>query len=180
MRVTIGSSSNENIDESYKENASEIINYLASQNCDLNWGCGSTSIMGICYQVFSKYKRKLYGFTTAKYVDDLKNLKFATNIVCDNTLDLKKNLFYQTDMIIMLPGGTGTISEFFAFLEEIRSNEKNIPLILYNKDSHFDTTLALLDDLIKRKFNENSIYNYFVVVNNLDEFKKVFEQYRKV
>ena len=174
MKVTIGCSSNDNIDDVYKKNSKEIIDYLANQNCDLNWGCASTSIMGICYREFLKGKREIYGFTTSKYASDINNLKGASSVVCDSTFDLKKNLF-DTDLIVMLPGGTGTISEFFTFLEEIRSNDKNVPLIVYNKDRHYDLALSLIDDLIDRKFNSQDIYNYFEVVNSFDEFKKIFE-----
>lgn len=176
MKVTIGSSSREEIKEIYKESAKEVIQYLVSKKFDLTWGCGSSSIMGICYNEFKNSNLNIYGFTTDKYKSDLDSLKYANNIICKNTFDLKKHLFSNSDFILMLPGGTGTISEFFAFLEEIRSNEKNIPLILYNKDGHFNTMLALIDDLIERKFNDKSIYDYFLIVNSLDEFIRTIEK----
>ena len=49
MRVTISSSSNDLINEEYKESARKVCDFLASNGCDLNWGSGSSSIMGICY-----------------------------------------------------------------------------------------------------------------------------------
>jgi len=179
MRVTISSSSNESISDLYKESAIKVCDYLAENGWDLNWGSGSISIMGICYNEFSKYNRKIYGYTSSKYVDDIENLPNANHKIFDTTFDLKKNIFNDGDLVLLLPGGTGTISEFFAYLEEVRSNDIDKTLVLYNEDHHFDSTINLIDDLVKRSFNSDSIYNYFKVVNSFDEFKTLINEYNK-
>lgn len=176
MRITISSSSNDLIDNKYKESAIKISNFLAENNCDLNWGSGSNSIMGICYDIFAKHNRNIYGYTTPKYIEEIKKLPKATHTIFDTTYDLKKHIFIDADIIVLLPGGTGTISEFFSYLEEIRSNDINIPLIIYNEHNHFDTTLALIDDLIKRNFNNPTIYNCIKIANNFKEFKDIFNE----
>lgn len=176
MRVTISSSSNESISDEYKESAIKVCDFLAENGCDLNWGSGSISIMGICYNEFNKYNRKIYGYTSLKYADDIENLPNAEHKIFDTTFDLKKNIFSDADLVIMLPGGTGTISEFFAYLEEIRSNDINKTLILYNENHHFDLTIALIDDLIERNFNRDNIYDYFKIANSFEEFKVIFKQ----
>lgn len=174
MRVAICSSSDELIDDKYKNSARKIITFLANNDCDLVWGSASSSIMGICYDEFSKKGRKIHGFTTEKYVDDLKNLPNAAHKVCDNTFLMKQEIFNNSDMILFLPGGIGTISEFFAYLEEVRSNGSNKILIIYNEDHHFDTALRLIEDLVQRNFNSKSMYGCFNVINNIEEFKKYF------
>ena len=174
MRVTIGSSSNDLISNEYKESARKVCAFLASNGCDLNWGAGSTSIMGICYEEFAKYDRNIYGYTTPKYVDMLNDLPKANTQVLDTTFDLRKKSFYDADLIVLLPGGTGTTAEFFAYLEEIRSNNIDKPLIVYNENHHFDSSLALIDDLIKRNFSTETIYNYIKIANSFEEFKDLF------
>ena len=131
MKVTISSSSSEIIDDKYIESAIKVCDYLAENGWDLNWGSGSISIMGICYDEFNKYNRKMYGYTSSKYADDIENLPNATHKIFDTTFDLKKNIFADADLVLLLPGGTGTISEFFAYLEEVRSNDINKSLVLY-------------------------------------------------
>lgn len=179
MRVTISSSQNDYIDEKYKRSAVELTTFLAKNGCDLNWGSGERSIMGICYEIFAKYERNIYGYTSPKYIDELKNLPKATHNIYDDTFDLKKNIFKDADLIICLPGGTGTVSEFFSYLEEIRSNDINKQLVLYNDNHHFDSTIALVEDLIKRNFNNTKIKDYYVVINSLDEFIDYFNKINK-
>ena len=77
---------------------------------------------------------------------------------------------------MLLPGGTGTISEFFAYLEEVRSNDVDKMLIIYNENHHFDSSLVLINDFIKRNFNSESIYNYFKVATSFEEFKSIFNE----
>lgn len=174
-RVAISSSSSEMIDEKYKEGSKRVLEFLASQGCELNWGSGKMSIMGLCYQTFLNYQLPMHGYTTSKYADEIKSLPSANHQILEDTFLLKKNIFTDADFVVFLPGGTGTISEFFAYLEEVRSNNIKKPLILYNEDHHFDSMLSLIDDMVLRKFNNKSIYDYFVVANNLEEFEEIFK-----
>ena len=174
MRITISSSSNDSIDEKYKEESRKVCKYLAENGCDLNWGSGSISIMGICYEEFAKEDCKISGFTTEKYADEIETLPKASHVVEKDTFDLKKDMFNICDMILILPGGTGTVSELFTYLEEVRSNDEEKILVVYNVNNHFKKSLEVIDDLIERNFNSNSIYDYLHIVNNLDEFKELY------
>ncbi len=177
MKFTICSSSNDSIDDKYKISAKNLLDYIITiPGAQLNWGSCSISIMGLCYDIFRKANLPVHGYTTSKYVDDINNLPEADHKIFDTTYDLKKNILYDGDVIIMLAGGTGTISEFFGHLEEIRSNDANKLLIVWNEDNSFDSTLDLIKDLVDRKFNNDSIYNYFKVANNIQEFKNILKE----
>lgn len=176
MKFTISSSSSNNIDEKYKNSAKNLLNYLVTlDNAELNWGSCSISIMGLCYDIFKKANKPMHGYTSSKYADDIENLPEADHKIFDTTYDLKQNILYDADVVICLAGGTGTISEFFGHLEEIRSNDADKLLVIYDEDHHFDTTLALIDDLIKRGFNKTNIYDYFKVAHNVEEFSKILK-----
>lgn len=177
MKFTISSSSNDSIDEKYKKSAKELLDYIVTiPGAELNWGSCSISIMGLCYEAFKNASLPIHGYTSRKYADDINNLPFADHKIYDTTYDLKKEILYDGDIIIMLAGGTGTISEFFGHLEEIRSNDANKILIVWNEDHSFDSTIELIKDLVARKFNSESIFNYFKIANNLEEFKSIIKE----
>lgn len=181
MKFTISSSSNDSIDNSYKESARKLLKYLVTlNNAELCWGSCSISIMGICYEEFKNAGKPIHGYTSSKYKDDINNLPAADHKIFDTTYDLKSNILYDADVIICLAGGTGTISEFFAHLEEIRSNDADKLLIIYNEDHHFDSTLELIRDLVNRNFNNESIYNYFKVANSVEEFASILKENGKI
>lgn len=181
MKFTISSSSNDSIDVKYKESANHLLDYIVTiPGAELNWGSCSISIMGLCYEAFKKAKLPMHGYTSSKYADDINNLPEANHKIYDTTYDLKKEILYDGDIIIMLAGGTGTISEFFGHLEEIRSNDADKLLIVWNEDHSFDSTLELIKDLVNRKFNNDSIYNCFKVANNVEEFKNILKENGKI
>ncbi len=181
MRFTISSSSNDSIDTKYKDSAKHLLDYLVTiPNAELNWGSCSISIMGLCYETFKNANLPIHGYTTSKYADDIDNLPSADHKIFDTTYDLKKAILTDADVIIMLAGGTGTISEFFGHLEEIRSNDANKVLVVWNEDHSFDSTLELVRDLVNRNFNNETIYNYFRVANNIDEFKNILKEKGKI
>lgn len=181
MKFTISSSSNDSIDEKYKKSSKKLLDYIVKiPNAELNWGSCSISIMGLCYDTFKKAGLPMHGYTSSKYADDIKNLQDADHKIYDTTYDLKKEILYDGDIIIMLAGGTGTISEFFSHLEEIRSNDANKLLIVWNEDHSFDSTLEVIKDLINRKFNNESIYNYFKVATTVEEFEKILKENGKI
>jgi len=174
MNVLILSSSREDIDPYYKSIAKSIADYLAKQGCNLVFGGSSSSMMGICYDSFIKKNRSVYAFTTEKYADDLENLKESRNIICEDTLSMKKRMLENSDMIVCLPGGPGTLSEILCYIEEKRSNDKDIPLIIYNECGYYKKLGEILEEFIANKFVDESIYNTFDIANNQEEFKSYF------
>ena len=178
MRITISAASNDKVGKEYLEAAKHLLDYLVTlDNVELNWGSCSVSVMGECYKAFKKAGKVMHGYTTSKYKDDIDNLPDADHKIFNNTFDLKTGFFYDADIIICLAGGTGTVSEFFSDLEELRSNDQEKLLILYDENHHFDTTLNLIEDLINRNFNTNAIYDYFKVAHNVEEFKTIINEY---
>ena len=76
-------------------------------------------------------------------------------------------LLLNSDMYIILPGGAGTLSEFFdAFiLNEIEN--KNKPIIVYNCDGYYDKLYELVFDMVE---NKNSFTNHnFLYFSNDDD-----------
>ena len=179
MRVTISSSSSSTIDQKYFDESRKVLEYLADEGFDLNWGSADYSIMGLCYEIFRDKGRNIKGYTSEKYKSDIERLPAATHTVYEDTFDLKKNIFNDADLVLILPGGTGSISEFFAYLEEIRSNDKNTKLVLYNIDHQYDAVRVLIDSLIKEGFNKTTIYDYYNEVSSVEELKTIVDSLKE-
>ena len=113
-------------------------------------------------------------------IDDLVNLDNSRKYVRDNTFDMKKDMFNNSDLIVCLPGGTGTLSELLSFIEEKRSNDKDIPIIIYDENKFYDNFIKVLNDLCKEQFVNNSIFDTFSIATNKDEFETEFYKKRRV
>ena len=177
MEVAICCSSSDKIDDYYLSIARSVAEYLAKNELNLVFGACSKSMMGIFYQEFKKHNRKIYSYTTEPYKDDLNNIESTFTRVCETTFDLKKGIYENSDMIVVLPGGIGTISEVFSFIEEARSNDKDVPVIIYDEDRLLEPIISsYIRLLIGKGFNDSSILSYFKLTHTPDEFKEEIEK----
>ena len=179
-KVGIICSSSENIDDYYKSVARSVSNYFAQEGYDLVFGGSSKSMMGICYDEFSKNNRKVYAFTTNKYADELKELEPYAGVICESTFDLKKRLFENSDIIVALPGGIGTCSEIFSFIEEKRSNNRTVPFEIYDEDGYYLPLVEFISILQLKGMADMDIENEFNISHNKDELIEHIENYNKV
>ena len=174
MNVLILSSGNKDIDPYYLSIAKSISSFLAQNECDLVFGGCSTSMMGICYNEFVKNNRNIYSFTTNKYIDDLNNLNDSKKFIRENTFDMKKDMFNNSDLIVCLPGGIGTLSELLTYIEEKRSNDKNVPIIIYDENHFYDKVFEVIRELEKEKFVSSTISTTYDVATNKQEFEDLY------
>jgi uncharacterized protein (TIGR00730 family) len=73
-------------------------------------------------------------------------------------------MFMNSDAIVVLPGGAGSLDEFFEILtwRQIGLHEK--PIFLLNIDGYWDPLLRLLDHVIAEGFAEPALARYAAVV----------------
>lgn len=184
LNVLIITSSSDKIDNYYLSIARSVSAYLAKYEFEYSeediltfdvilGGC--SSMMRICYDEFSKHNRKIYSYVTEKYKSDLEMMPDSEGYICSDTFAMKKAMFDKSDLIVCLPGGTGTISELLSFVEEKRSNDKDVPIIVYSENGFYNTLLQLLDELEENKFIDESVTNSFVVTNSRYEFDYALE-----
>lgn len=170
MNVLILSSASNDIDPYYISIARSIANYLARDGHDLVFGGASSSMMGVCYEEFVKQGRNIYAFTTEKYTSDLKDLSNAKHYVRETTFDMKKDMFENSDFIVVLPGGIGTLSELLSYVEENRSNDQNIPIEVYDEDGYYNRLFDMLAVMNLNGFISAESLDLISVSRNKDEF----------
>ena len=69
----------------------------------------------------------------------------------------KKVMFMNCDAVVVLPGGAGTLDEFFEVLTWAQLGLHSKPIILLNIDGFWDPLVALLDHVIARGFASPSL-----------------------
>lgn len=171
MEIFIGCSSKCDINREYFELSKELIDYLRCDN-NLVYGGYNAGIMGLCYDMFKECNRKITAVVNDKYIEDLNSIDCDKKIITTSTLERTKKIIDISDIYIFLPGGVGTYMEFFSVLEEIRNYNFDKKIILYNQMGYFDNLISVIDDGINNKFIDDTIKNYFVVLNDIEEIKK--------
>ncbi len=153
--------------------ARRVAELIASISHTLICGGNSSGMMKEVYQVFKDKHCPCYCYTLPIYQE-----KFAEDdnvFYVENTFDRAKKIYHHMDMAIFLPGGTGSLNEIFALLEEVRTTTFK-PIILYNETGHFDLFLQQLERLIQDGFNDRKVLEMIEVVESIDELKEKQEK----
>lgn len=177
--VFMGCSSRDAISDEYKELTTNISQIFIDNNYSLATGGASTGMMGKSFLEFHKNEKNVYAYTVSKYEEDLENLPGAFKFIYETTFDRTKCLYQKGSIIIFLPGGTGTLAELFACIEENRTTTTPKQIILYNYNGFFDKVLDLIYYCVTNKFNDESIYNFFTVISSEEELNTILSSQNK-
>ena len=179
MKVFIASAANKDIDEEYLELAKNISEVFAKNSFDLLFGAGYYSMMGECYKVFKKYKRKIYAYTVPKWEKDFKRIPKAKCIKANDTLLRFRKLYFASDIMIVLPGGIGTIAELTSAIEEYRSSGGNKRIILYNHEEYYDGLINWMKGNIQTGFFKDDLSDCYAIVSSIEEVEEVITTFKK-
>ncbi len=152
-------------DKKYLQLAKEVAQVFQERGDRLLIGGFESSMLQQIYESFSKVERIV---TLPCYQEEVKK---ETELV-DSTFTRTKMLFDLADIIVFLPGGTGTVAEMFASLEEYRTIDVRKQLILYNEEEFYTPLITFIQNLVTLGFNQKDILEKMDVVHSIDELKK--------
>lgn len=89
--------------------------------------------------------------------------------------DRKSTLMREADVFVALPGGVGTLDEFFTVLAAAYVGEHHKPMILFNLDGYWDSLLQLLQDYVKRGFVSQDLVNDIATPTAVEALTKLLE-----
>ena len=177
-KICIFCGSSMGFDPIYREKAAELGRAMAEQQCELLYGGGSVGLMKIIADVMLENKCKVTGTITEHLMDmEVGYDEIDELIVVDSMAERKKILEDMADGFIAMPGGLGTMDEFFeAFvLSQLRVFDK--PVALYNVNGFYDDIIRFIDHAAKEGFiRKEHAYN-LIVSDDPKELLKKMEQF---
>ncbi len=169
--VTLYCSSSNSIHPDYARTAAEIGRLIAESGRTLVYGGGSVGMMGHAARACRHAGGRVVGVITEKLRDaeqmDPDNHEV---IVVPNMRQRKAIMEERGDCFVILPGGLGTLEEFFEILVGRILSEHAKPLALVNmpdpdvpRSSFFDPMLAMFDYMIASRFAKPGVLDMFAV-----------------
>lgn len=89
--------------------------------------------------------------------------------------DRKDQMRANTDATIFLPGGCGTMEEFFEWLSCKRLGQYTGPLVIVNHRGYYDPLIKLLENMQREKFHAPAHDNMWSVANGIEDLAKVLD-----
>ena len=154
----------------YINHAKELGKLLAKKNITLIYGGGSTGIMGAVADAMMEGGGKVIGIITKKLVDWEHQHKGITDLSIVDDMHIRKQRMYDLcDAAVILPGGVGTLDEFFEMVtwNQLSIHDKKIYII--NSDNFFDFLLKHIQQMEKQGFLYESVLERITILDEPEQ-----------
>ena len=178
-KICIFCGSSMGFDPIYKEKAAELGQVLADNECELLYGGGSVGLMKIVADVMMERHCKVTGTITQHLLDmRVGHPEIDELIVVDTMAERKKILEDRADGFIALPGGIGTMDEFFEayVLSQLRVFDK--PVALFNVNGYYDDIIRFIDKAAKEGFVRKEHAENLIVSDDPNDLLAKMEQFQ--
>ncbi|HMG09334.1 MAG TPA: TIGR00730 family Rossman fold protein [Mucilaginibacter sp.] len=169
---------NFNGDPIIKQAVEQLAEVMASRDITLVYGGGKVGVMGILADAVLKEGGKAIGVIPQFLLDKEVGHTGLTKLhIVENMHQRKQMMNDLCDGIITLPGGLGTLEEFFEVLTWLQLGLHNHPIGLLNVNGYYDFLLKQLDVMVEQKFLKPTNRNLVItsgdpieLVNLMDNF----------
>ena len=180
MNIAVCCSSSNDINRKYLESSKRLLQLIFKGNNNLVFGAMDSGIMGIAYRVAKQNNRKLIGIAPEIYKEDFKELDCDKEILTKNVNDRTDELINNSDILIFLPGGIGTLYELMTAIEMKRSKEFDKPIILYNATGFFDDIIHMLDKTYAQNFTDFKVRLNYNIANDSRTVMDLLNKYNSI
>jgi len=141
---------------------------LARRKWRLVYGAGDIGLMGAVARATQEHGGKTFGVIPTHLMQgEVARTALDTLVVTETMHERKKVMFANSDAAVVLPGGAGTLDEFFEVLTWAQIGLHAKPIILVNIGGGWDPLLALIDAVIADGFADVSLKDYLRVADDI-------------
>lgn len=167
--IAVFCGSSEGQDTTIISEAYQLGSTFAEQNITLVYGAAKIGIMGQVAKGVLDQKGNaigvIPGFLKTK---EIVHPKLTELVVTDNMHDRKVIMYEKSDAFMVLPGGFGTMDEFFEITTWGQLGLHTKPIGILNVNGFFDHLIALCDTMVHRGFLKQEILDAVVVDSTIE------------
>ncbi|PIE14607.1 MAG: TIGR00730 family Rossman fold protein [Rhodobacterales bacterium] len=156
-------------DPAYMEAATRFGTALAGQGWRLTYGAGDVGLMGAVARAAQAAGGDTFGVIPTHLIrQEVGKTDLTRFVVTENMHERKKVMFMNSDAIVVLPGGAGSLDEFFEVLTWAQLGLHAKPIVLMNLRGYWDPLLALMEHVIAQGFADASLRDLVSVAADPD------------
>ncbi|MGB4826316.1 MAG: TIGR00730 family Rossman fold protein [Paracoccaceae bacterium] len=141
---------------------------IAAKGWRLVYGAGDVGIMGEVARAAQSARAPTLGVIPVHLLGAEKARSDLTTFVVTETMHERKTvMFMNSAAIAVLPGGAGSLDEFFEVLTWAQIGLHRKPIVLLNSQGFWTPLLVLLDHIIAEGFADASLKTLFTVVEDV-------------
>lgn len=161
-------------DPLYCEHARQLGFLLAKKNITLIYGGGNKGMMGAVANAVLEKKGKVKGIMPKILCTVEHQHTGLTEMIEVEDMHTRKRMLYEKcDAALILPGGYGTMDEFFEMLTWNQLNIHDKKIFILNTSGFYDSLILFLQKMEDENFLYSKIVDKLIIVSSPEEL--VFE-----
>lgn len=164
--ICVYCASSTRVDRQYLDIAHETGRLIAKAGHTLVWGGGSVGLMGKVAQGVQEHGGKVVGVIPQFMIAKELAYKASDELIVTETMRQRKQAMEErSDFFIVLPGGFGTLEEFFEILTLRILDCHSKHIIVVNSMGFYDELLAFIEKLYQQRFASEKYRACYQVVD---------------
>lgn len=156
-------------DPLYMAQATALGATLATEGWQLVYGAGDVGLMGAVARAAQAEGGDTLGVIPVHLLKMEVGKTDLTRFVVTETMHERKKVMYMnSDAIVVLPGGAGSLDEFFEVLTWRQLGLHAKPIFLLNVNGYWSPLMALIEHVIAQGFADPSLAGFITVVDDVD------------
>lgn len=160
--------------KAYVQAAEQLGAAIAEQDWRLVYGAGDVGIMGAVAASAHKAGADTLGVIPTHLLDvEAPQGLYGDRVITETMHERKKVMFMNADAVAVLPGGAGSLDEFFEVLTWAQLGLHDKPIFLVDVAGYWQPLSALLGHLVEEGFADQSLLDLLQIVPDVDSLVDV-------
>ena len=155
-------------DPAYLQAAKDLGALIGQNGWRLVFGAGDRGIMGAVAVAARESGAETLGVIPTHLIGQEMNVRRSDQIITETMHERKKVMLMNADAVVVLPGGAGSLDEFFEVLTWAQLGLHDKPIVLVNVAGYWDPLIALIDNVVDQGFADCSLRGLFRVARDVD------------
>ena len=172
MRICVFGAASSKIDDIYKEKTEMVGKMIVERGHSLVFGGGGSGLMGAVAKGVHNANGHILGVMPKFFEDENIEEVFPhcdTLIEPDTMRERKQIMDDNADAFLIVPGGIGTLEEFFEILTSKQLCRHNKPIAIYNINGFYNDLYTLFKSAIDKKFINKDCCKLLCVSENIED-----------
>ncbi len=170
MRVCVYCASSEKVDSSYHEAARRLGLLFARDNCTIVYGGGAVGLMGSLANGALEAGGKVIGVIPRFMTEvEWQHPGLASLEIVEDMRERKHRLLTDSDAVVAMPGGCGTLEEVFEAITLKRLGLYFNPIVFLNTNGFYAPLQTFMEKVIDERFMNPEHAQMWALVDTPDE-----------
>lgn len=177
MRICLFGASSQQASLPYYDAVRQLGRGLARRKIGLVFGGGATGLMGAACGGAAEENGEIIGVAPRFFDQEGVLFQHCSRLIFTDTMRQRKQQMEDlSDGFIIVPGGIGTLEEFFEILTLRQLGRHQKPIAVLNLGGYYDSLLALLDHVAAEGFTDKEALAAVSVFENAGDLLDYMEQ----